>query len=405
MAHASLIAAWVHRRRRVTPVLVFTGDSPGSTFSRTGDARYHDADGVVQVAATGVLRNAHYVNGRRAVLLEPGRTNLCIRSQELNLWSASGASVPTTNATAPDGSATAAVLQAASTAGWVGITTTYTADGVKCVEVYLKAGTSIRSAIVIRDTTANVFRHQVQVTWSGGVPSPTTASGSGTIFGVESLDDGWYRILLNADGIVAANTNQVRIYPDDAAGTGTVIAWNPQSENAAYPTSPIPTTGVTASRNAETLTLDVVQDWQAMTFYARIPYESGTGFSAGTYFALKPSAASPVISINRDTSGNYRLSHNNGSATVHGAVGSASTLGAIIEIRGIVYPDGSVQAGISVNGGAESLGARSAANAFSATQPDRVEFGSVLNAPLLFSHFYVANGVRSLAELRSAAGV
>lgn len=398
------IAAFL-RTRRVTPTLAFTFDAAGNpSFARTGEARYFDAAGVVQVAATGVLRNAHYVAARRALLLEPARTNLCTRSEEFDLWTSTDTTVTANAINAPNGTLTADLVTATLAFGTRRRTITFTGDGEKSASIFVKAGTALTPFVSINDSTAGVARHRVRITWTGGVPALSTVDGSGTLYQPIALGDGWYWIGFSAVGVVAANTNTLSVWAGGNT-TGSLYVWGGQVHDQSIPTSYIPTAAATVARNAETLSVAVPQSWQAMTFYARIPYESGTGFSQGTYFALKPSAASPVISINRNTTGNYRISHNNGSTTVHGAVGSAATLGAVIEIRGIVYADGSVQAGISVNGGAESMGAVSAANAFSGTQPDRVEFGSVLNAPLLFSHFLVANGVRSLAQLRSAAGV
>lgn len=398
-----VIVAATSRVPRLGASAAFSFDTAG-TFTRASDARFVDADGVVQVASSDVLRNAHYVDSLRAVLLEPARDNLITQSQDLSAWS--GAATVTANTTvAPDGTTTADTVTAASTGAVRARSFAVVGDGEKSAYLFIRQGTATNNRFEVWDSTATAIRHRVNVIWADGVPNVTTASGSGTVFDPMPLGNGWWLILISAANVVAANTNQIRLAPDYVDGTGTVIAWGGGAENAPYPTSYIPTAATTASRGAETLTVTTAQTWQAMTFYARIPYESGTGFSEGTYFALKPSAASPVISINRDTSGNYRLSHDNGSTTVHGAVGSASTLGAIVEIRGIVYADGSVQAGISINGGAESLGAQSAANAFSGTQPDRVAFGTVLNAPLLFSHFAIYNGIIPVARLRQLQNV
>lgn len=95
----ALIAS-IPRRRRVVPVASFSFGAPGASFARTGGARYFDAQGVVQMAATGILRDSHFIASRRAILLEPQRTNLCIRSEDFSAWADINTCTVTTDATA-----------------------------------------------------------------------------------------------------------------------------------------------------------------------------------------------------------------------------------------------------------------------------------------------------------------
>lgn len=165
------------------------------------------------------------------------RSNLLIATEQFDTWSNVTTTVTANAGTAPDGTTTADLLAASATDSRRERNVTFTGDGEKCVSVYLKAGTSTLSSVRIVDSTAATVRHRVNVTWTAGVPSLSTNSGAGTLYPVEALANGWYRILFSATGIVAANTNAIGVYADTSLGTGTVYAWGAQVENATVPTT------------------------------------------------------------------------------------------------------------------------------------------------------------------------
>jgi hypothetical protein len=193
----------------------------------------------------------------RGLLVEEQRTNLVLYSQDFAnaSWAKSSATVTPDTTAAPDGTTTADTLApSSSTSGVVERSVTFTGDGDKAVSIFLKAGTSTLTYFFIRDTTVPATRGRALITWTGGVPSVTADSG-GTIQGVDSFGNGWYRIRLLAPSVVAANSNALRIQPDAAVGTGTVIAWGAQAENGAFATSYIPTIASTVTRSADVATI------------------------------------------------------------------------------------------------------------------------------------------------------
>jgi hypothetical protein len=114
----------------------------------------------------------------------------------------------------------------------------------------LKAGTAPTSAILIDDSSAGFAKRlDITVTWTAGVASGSASAG--TVQQIDAFPDGWYRIRCLAVGVVAANTNRYRVEPDITNGTGTVIAWGAQAENALFSTSYIPTTDAAATRAAD----------------------------------------------------------------------------------------------------------------------------------------------------------
>ena len=420
MPSVSQSALIAHRRRRVTPVRALSFDATQySAFTRASDGRFFDQAGVVQVASSDVLRNAHYLLGRRSVLLEPSSQNILLRSRELNdaYWTKSNTTISADATDGPDGTATAdkVVENTANNFHFVerlSLTKSSSTSMVVSVAGFAKAAERTQVIVWLRDSANQANRVSAQLNLSNGTVA--SSGNNGTFSGVSArivpLANGWYyftiRGLTGTEAAIGVRaflvdaSNQNSYLGDGTSGLFLTDLQVQEGEATSY----IPTTSTAQSRAADSLTAAFTGAWQAMTCYACIPVEVGTGFSAGTYFAIKAAGATPVVSFNRDTTGNYRLSHDNGSTVVHGAVGATSMRGSFIELRGVLYADGSVQSGISINGGAESIGAVSAANAFSATLPDRVEFGSVLNAPLPFSHFLVANGVHTLAQMRGVAG-
>jgi len=372
---------------------------------------------LVKLAATGVARAAHYVipTGRtepiQTLLLEPASTNLCIRSEDLSAagWSDVGGTV-TINATAitaPDGTMTGNLLTPDVTAAERRRTVAFTGDGEKCAAVYLKQGTATSTRVRLRDSTAGVERHSVQVAWTGGVPTLSTTGGAGTIYPVEALRDGWYRILFSATGIVAANSNAFIVQAaGGAASAGTVYAWGAQAEDAVVPSSYIKTEGSTVTRNADSLYFPTSGALTERTIYARF-VERGTGVTAFNAVAgFRPETSTPSFRIERGSTGRYRAAHNNGSTDVSAVSGAETTFGALIELRGVLRSTGSVLAGISVNGGAEAVGSASATNAISGTDVTRFYIGGTsLNAPIAFTHVLVAAGEQSLSTMRNLAGV
>jgi hypothetical protein len=193
----------------------------------------------------------------KGLLIEEQRANLVLYSQDFAnaSWAKSSTAVTSDTTTAPDGTTTADTLtSSSSTSGVVERNVTFTGDGDKAVSIFLKAGTSTLTYFFIRDTTASVTRGRARVTWAGGIPSATADLG-GTIQGVDSFGNGWYRVRLLVPSVVAANTNAFRIQPDPTAGTNSVITWGAQAENGAFATSYISTLASQVTRNADVVTM------------------------------------------------------------------------------------------------------------------------------------------------------
>jgi hypothetical protein len=227
----------------------------------------------------------------KGLLIEEARTNLAVQSENFSVsWSSSFLTVTTNTTVAPDGTTTADTLTPNTTSGVVSQGLSFTGDGTKSVSVFLKAGTSGTTLFFLRDTTTSSTRGSATITWTAGVPSAVATSG-GTIEAVEDYGNGWYRIKLILAGVIAANSNSLRIQADSVSGTGTVIVWGAQAENGAFATSYIPTVASQVTRSADVATM------------------TGTNFSSwynqtqGTFVAGYDSAASAFGILGNNSSG------------------------------------------------------------------------------------------------------
>jgi hypothetical protein len=343
----------------------------------------------------------------RATLLEDTRMNLLLRSQEFDnaAWSKANVTVTANAMLAPDGTLTADKIAATASAATSLTQAAVVAATAAAFSVYMKKGSGgvdgghfgIRNATTSTDLLFFNFNFDTQaVTITTGVSGVT----------VQALANGWYRIIAVVQaGITSGNT--VTAYAGFGSGPETAganaYAWGAQLEAGAFATSYVATAGATVSRVADALSFPFPYTPQAMTVYVR-HIERGT-LSTGTSTGL--------IGIGASTNPAFFVYSNGGVyAVVHrrvadvGATALATpSLGALNEVRAVLYADGSVQIGQSVNGAAETVSAQSAANAlagawFDSTLTINERGGGVgFNA---FQAVKVLRGVHTLAEMRAA---
>jgi len=373
----------------------------------------------VQTAETGVRRAEHYIAGTRTLLLEGQRTNLCIRSEEFDTWTdGSSCAVTANDGVAPDSTATADLLTASVVGSSRRRNSTFTGDGEKCIALFVKQGTATVNRLFLEDVSVSATRHAVTITWTGGVPALTTFTGSGTRYPVEALANGWYRILFSANNVVAANTNSLFILPDVTAGTGTLLVWGAQAENAVVPSSYIKTEAPTITRNADSLFFPFERRPQALTVYVRTVNRGQYGGSPGQSRGIvsvggSASGAGSRFRLFGSQSGLVSVNHDNASGSVETNAGTVPplTLGDIFEHRGLLFANGSVRSGFSRNSDTEQVGAQTAALAGginSVWVQERIylnEINATANAPAAYTHIAVAPGEKSMAEMRIIAGV
>lgn len=353
--------------------------------------------------------------GETAVLLEPQRTNLCIRSEEFDTWSDNVGGMTTTSnaARAPDGTMTMDLVAGDGSGVAQGKVraVTFTGNGTKCVSIYLREGTGdTRVEISVFDATASAFRHTVRVTWASGVPSVQTIEGSGTIFALEGpFAGGAYRVSFTAEGIVAANTNRLIAYTAArAAAAGSVYLWGAQAEDATVPSSYIKTEGATVTRTADALYFPFIEPPQASTLYLRM-VEQGTFATEFSQYVSVSSAPGdvPRLAVLSTTGASAYALHETGSGAVTSFAGVTNSRGDLLEMRVVLGADGSVLMAQTKNAGAELSGARSSLNALAGawSAPRLYINGANSNGAAAYTHIVLANGEQSLSTMRELAGV
>lgn len=379
-----------------------------AVFTGTSHASLLDQDGRPLRTPHGYPRLVRGADGRVRLLHELGSSNLCTRGSEFDQWSGGGASVTINASHAPDDSVTGDLLTASgSTSDSVFRNATYTADAAKAAAIYLKAGSASASGIGIYDLSFLQMRHLLQVTWTDGLPTLSTAAGAGRRFAPVPAKRGWWRIMMTANSIIAANTNQIYVYPDIAAGTGSVYAWRAQTENLAFPTSDMPTAGSVVTRQPESLYFPLLAAGQASTIYVR-GQERGTNLDGSdSGLASIADSVNPSFMLFSSVSERYTAMYRR-ATDVFASVASATVFGDDLDVRALLTDAGAVRVAQTVNNGAEELSALSGALGLTDTYTvKRFYLGSRGSVPgaFAFESAAVAFGHPSRDELRDLCEV
>lgn len=302
------------------------GNLQRATFSRASAGTYVQHSGVGASATTNTLR-VEWVDldgdGFRETpgyLLEGARTQLVTDPENFGNWTVSGTVTRTGGQTDPFGGTAAYLLDSnGGSSDFIWQTVTFTGNATKTIAMAMRGATSTKSMIQLFGAAD---RHSAWVTWSGGVPTLSTVTGTGVLFSVVSLGNLWYQVAISADGVVAADTNTVRVFPDRNAGLGTVYVFGANAWNAPFPAS---YQGPSlASRSADVFTLPLNHGVQNCTVMAWLARPSHADAGASTDLGLAPGVCG--IGTSAPTSGGQlRLSYQQTARNVESAIDTPTT--------------------------------------------------------------------------------
>jgi hypothetical protein len=194
----------------------------------------------------------------RGLLVEEARTNLLLRSQEFDnaAYTNSNVTVTANAIAAPDGTTTADLLAAASTASVNLQQSSAVAATSATYSIFVKKGSGATqaNAFRLRNTTTATTLVEVTINYDTGVLTYVTGSTGATSV---NFGNGWWRVVLTATtGITSGDTIRCDQCFVGASTIGhSAYVWGAQLEAGAFATSYIPTIASTVTRSADVATI------------------------------------------------------------------------------------------------------------------------------------------------------
>jgi hypothetical protein len=210
--------------------------------------------------------------GCPSILLEPQRTNLALYSEKFEgtNWAGGSTVVTQNDSIAPSGEQTAVKLQRTSTSGGYRSHTRYksTSAITYTTSVFVKQGED--NFFAMRSQGSYPSRVDIRFRFDTGLIYYAQATSGFTLidYGVENYSNGWYRIYYTYT--TDAHTYSAIYFSPretdgnidgiDTSSNSFVYVWGAQLEEGAYPTSYIPTTTASVTRNADAISKTGISD-------------------------------------------------------------------------------------------------------------------------------------------------
>jgi hypothetical protein len=233
---------------------------PGYSYTRNSSGTYVGSDGLIKTAAVNEPRFDHNpaTGESLGLLVEEARTNLLTYSEQFDnaAWSKVSTTVAVNAATAPDGTTTADKII---------VNNTITIADIR------RAGLATNGVVSFYAKPAGFDFIGGEAHVSVGYPSfrvnlvtGQCQSNSGALaISTQNVGNGWWRVAVtgnfgNNAFLIAPRNDYVYGYTGIAGADGVkgIFLWGAQLEAGAFPTSYIPTTGSTVTRQPDQLVLN-----------------------------------------------------------------------------------------------------------------------------------------------------
>ena len=222
----------------------------------------------------------------KGLLIEETRSNICIQSEDFGTsWTPNSVGVSTNSTVSPSGLSNADTITASAGSAQhrlIGTQGTVTSGVSITHSFYVKSLT--HNFVQIHDTGTGTYYANFDLS-NGTVTAVSPANGAS----ISSVGNGWYRCTLTLTTATTVSGAAIAIIPNGsaarnptwaAAGTESVYAWGYQIETGAFPTSYIPTTTTSVTRNADAVSMT------GTNFSSWYNASESTIVATGSFFAL-----------------------------------------------------------------------------------------------------------------------
>ena len=253
-----------------------------------------------------------------SLLLEPSRTNLITYSEYFGGYANSNSTDEPNVTTSPEGLTNATSFLEAATTGQHKLATSYGFDGSSTYTFSVFAKSNGRDLYI--DT-------QNSNEWGARAWFDLTAGTANAVLGTADIEDfgnGWYRCIATGASTLAGG-NQIELLTSDGSTNSTtgditkgVYIYGAQLEEGSYPTSYIPTYGVSQTRNGGMFsnTSLNLQDagilGSTWTFLYDNTYVDVVRDGGANLFQIRGLASGEYVRISLNSTGTYRLQDSDG---------------------------------------------------------------------------------------------
>ena len=222
-------------------------------FSRGTTATFVGEDGLIQESAIDVPRIDFTDDTTGHLLLEPQSTNLITSSEDFSSWIIDGVTIQSDSSTSPDGNTKATLIKGNTNSSRHHIRKTLSGTVDASYSIFAKAKELRYLQIASINTTNQYVNFDLQDGLVGTVGSDFSNAK------IEKFGSGWYRLSVTSDSrynsfyislVSGTNANWLESWVMSNNTDGMYI-WGSQLEQLSYPTSYIPTSGSTVTRNQE----------------------------------------------------------------------------------------------------------------------------------------------------------